>query len=171
MSRKPGSIRPKKKLPTFGVTKKQERKTADFVPPVENVPEAVQEHTKVVYCNLSDCLFNQSVENLTHTETVVRRQNVKGSNWTPLSPQMEKVWTAVCTRDEVVIDLRTVKGVGGSSQRLPSCHTPWELGRSGHVDMSKRMGESYSIDDSTDPTAKDEGWIMDNSPFGGQSLS
>ena len=36
--------------------------------------------------------------------------------------------------------------------------------------MSKRMGESYSIDDSTDPTAKDESWIMENSPFGGQSL-
>ena len=31
--------------------------------------------------------------------------------------------------------------------------------------MSKRMGESYSIDDSQDPTARDEGWIMDNSPF------
>jgi hypothetical protein len=171
MPRKPGSIRPKKKLPTFVVTKKQDIKSSDFVPPVENIPEAVQEHTKVVYCNLSDCLFNQSVEGLTHTETVVRRQNVKGSDWTPLTPQMEKVWTSVCTRSEVVIDLRTVTGTGGSSRRFPTCHTSWEVGRSGHVDMSKRMSESYSIPDSADPTAKDEGWIMENTPFGGELFS
>ena len=162
---RPGSLRKKPKKATFVVTKKQERKQSDFVPPVENVPKEVQDYAKVVYCNLSDCVFNKSVEGLTHTETVVRRENIKGSDWTPLSPQMEKVWTAVCTRPEVVINLETIKGMGGSSRRLPSCHTPWELGRSGHVDMSKRMGESYHIDDSQDPTARDEGWVMDNSPF------
>ena len=162
---RPGSLRKKPKKATFVVTKKQERKQSDFVPPVENVPKEVQDYAKVVYCNLSDCVFNKSVEGLTHTETVVRRENIKGSDWTPLSPQMEKVWTAVCTRPEVVINLETIKGMGGSSRRFPSCHTPWELGRSGHVDMSKRMGESYNIDDSQDPTARDEGWVMDNSPF------
>ena len=165
MPKKPGSLRPVQKKATFVVTKKEERKLSDFVPPVENVPKEVQDHAKVVYCNLSDCVFNKSVEGLTHTETVVRRENVKGSDWTPLSPQMEKVWTAVCTRSEVVINLDTIKGIGGSSRRLPSCHTPWELGRSGHADMSKRMGESFIIDDSKDPMARDEGWIMDNSPF------
>ena len=129
MPRNPGSLRPKPKKATFVVTKKQERKSSDFVPPVENIPKEVQDYAKVVYCNLSDCVFNKPVEGLTHTETVVRRENVKGSDWTPLSPQMEKVWTAVCTRSEVVINLDTIKGIGGSSRRLPSCQTPWELGR------------------------------------------
>ena len=108
---RPGSLRIKPKKATFVVTKKQERKQSDFVPPVENVPKEVQDYAKVVYCNLSDCVFNKSVEGLTHTETVVRRENIKGSDWTPLSPQMEKVWTAVCTRPEVVINLETIKGM------------------------------------------------------------
>jgi hypothetical protein len=166
MPKNPGSLRKKPKKPTFVVTKKGDPKHNDaFVPPIENVPNSVEEYTKVVYCNALDCVFNQSVDELVHTESEVKRGNHKHSSWKPLSPQMEKVWKSVCTRNEVVIDIKTQVGPSGSKTRVPGCHTPWELGRSGHVDFSKRMGESFSIDDSQDPTARDEGWVMDNSPF------
>ena len=166
MPRKPGSIRPKPKKPTFVVTKKGDPEyTSAFVPPVEHVPNSVEDYKKVVYCNASDCVFNEQVEELVHTETVVRRGNNNHSSWMPLTPQMEKIWKSVCNRSEVVIDIKTQIGPSGSKTRVPGCHTPWELGRSGHVDFSKRMGESYTIDDSQDPMARDEGWVMDNSPF------
>ena len=166
MPKKPGSLRPIQKKPTFVVTKKGDPTyNGAFVPPTENVPNSVEDYTKVVYCNALDCVFNQSVDELVHTETVVKQGNNKHSSWKPLTPQMEKVWKSVCTRSEVVIDIKTQIGPSGSKTRVPGCHTPWELGRSGHVDMSKRMGDSFTIDDSKDPMARDEGWIRENLPF------
>jgi hypothetical protein len=168
MAKRPGSLRPVQKKPTFVVSKKGDpAHERAFVPPVENVPAAVEEHKKVVYCNALDCVFNQPVEDLVHTEQVVRKGNNKNSEWKPLTPQMEKVWKTVCTRSEVVIDMKTIVGAGGSKRRVPGCHTPWETGRSGHVDMSKRMGESWSIDDNRDSKAMDEGQALMENPFYG----
>ena len=81
MPKKPGSLRPIQKKPTFVVTKKGDPTyNGAFVPPTENVPNSVEDYTKVVYCNALDCVFNQSVDELVHTETVVQRGNNKHCN-------------------------------------------------------------------------------------------
>ena len=164
MPRQSGSLRPKPKKPTFVVSKdiqaggiKQEQTNL-----VENVPDEVNNYKKVVYCNFVDCAFNKQIPDLSHTETTVRNHYIESKGWKPLF--REKVWDSICTRDEVVIHLERSFGKSGASIKVPGGFTP-RVTTSGHVDFSKRMGESYSIDDSTDPTAKDEGWIMENSPF------
>jgi hypothetical protein len=164
MSRKPGSLRKKPTKPTFVVSKnisagkiKQEQSNL-----VENVPDEVNNYKKVVYCDFSDCAFNKQIPDLSHTETTIRNQYIESKGWKPLF--REKVWNSICTRDEVVIHLERSFGNSGASIKVPACFTPRNT-VSGHVDFSKRMGESFIIDDSQDPTAKDEGWVMENSPF------
>ena len=165
MPKKPGSLRRKPKKPTFVVKNNmtdQGKVENTYTNPVENVPDEVNAYKKVVYCNFDGCAFNKQIPDLSHTETTVRNQYVESKGWKPLFK--EKVWKSICIRDEVVINLERSYGKSGAAAKVPACFTP-RLTSSGHVDFSKRMGESYTIDDSQDPMARDEGWVMDNSPF------
>ena len=166
MPKKPGSLRRKPKKPTFVVknnTTDDGKIERTYKNPIENVPDEVNEYKKVVYCNFGDCAFNKRIPDLSHTETTVRNQYNESKGWKPLFPK-ERVWNSICTRDEVVIDLERSYGKSGAAAKVPACFTP-RTTVTGHVDFSKRMGESYHIDDSQDPMARDEGWVMDNSPF------
>ena len=157
MSRKPGSLRPVKRKPSFVV-----RASIDGdgnleaeAPPVENVPESVNDFKKVVYCNFTHCAFNSPIEDLVHTESVVRNEyNEIKDAWKPLFK--ERVWDSVCSRREVVINM--------DRSKVPVCFTP-RITVTGQKDFTKLMGESYTIDDNTDSTFRGEEFVKENTPF------
>ena len=156
--RKPGSIRPVAKKATFVVKNNIDddgKLESNHAAPIENVPESVNDFKKVVYCNFNNCAFNNPIDKLVHTESVVRNEyNEIKDAWKPLF--RERVWDSVCTRREVVINMERSK--------VPSCFTP-RTTVSGHQDFTKLMGESYTIDDNTDPAFRGEEFTRENLPF------
>ena len=156
--RKPGSIRPVAKKATFVVKNNIDedgKLESNHPTPIENVPESVNDFKKVVYCNFNNCAFNTPIDDLVHTESVVRNEyNEIKDAWKPLFK--ERVWDSVCTRREVVINM--------DRSKVPACFTP-RTTVSGHLDFTKLMGESYTIDDNTDPTFRGEEFARENLPF------
>ena len=155
--RKPGSIRPVQRKPMFVVKNNTDGdgKFEGTALPVENIPESVNDFKKVVYCNFDHCAFNEPIDDLVHTESVVRNEyNEIKDAWKPLFK--ERVWDSVCTRREVVINM--------DRSKVPACFTPRNT-VSGHKDFTKLMGESYTIDDSSDSTFRGEEFVKENTPF------
>ena len=155
---KPGSLRPVKRKPTFVVKNNIDEDgkfESNSTPPIENVPESVNDFKKVVYCNFNQCAFNNPIDDLVHTESVVRNEyNEIKDAWKPLFK--ERVWDSVCTRREVVINM--------DRSKVPACFTP-RTTVSGHKDFTKLMGESYVIPDNTDPAFRGEEFAKENLPF------
>jgi len=110
--------------------KEYEDRFPDDLPTIEEVKE---KYGKVVWCQYTKCLYNETIQGLQRTTGTL----LKNKTYKPINEQ-ENIWANICTRDEIGIRFDTVLTANGSKIKVPSCFTAVS-GVSGHKDWSSLL--------------------------------
>tara|TARA_Y100000034_G_C6863247_1_gene393161 strand:- start:585 stop:1145 length:561 start_codon:yes stop_codon:yes gene_type:complete len=108
------------KKSTFAMNRGGNRKP----PPVEykdSNPEGVTDEEvkaklgKVVWCEFTECIYNQEIEGLQRTTGTL----TNNSSYKPINPQ-DHVWKKVCTRDTIALKFKTIV-IDKVRHKVPAC--------------------------------------------------
>ena len=104
-----------------------------FPDDLKTLEDVKQKYGKVVWCQYTQCKYNETVEGLQRTTGTL----LKNKAYVPLS-EREHIWSNICTRDEIGIKFDNVITASGAKIKVPSCFSAVS-GVSGHKDLSRLL--------------------------------
>ena len=139
----------------------------------DKLPEGVTEedvmerYGKVVWCEFTDCFWNNRVKDLQKTWGTINGN----PKFQPITPH-EMVWNGICSRpNEIVIRFKSVRDHTGGRTQVPYCYNTASNGKTGHVDFASLLqGDGSPFGGNIDSQNADMGGQYYN-PWAGQSMA
>ena len=128
--------------PTKGIKQSFNEEYSEQVDYEDKIPEGMTEedvkekYVKLVWCEYTDCFWNQREKDLQVTWGKV----TGNKQFQPIGNPAEMVFNGICTRpNEIVLRYRSVRSHSGDRVHIPYCYTTAKNGKTGHVDFSRLL--------------------------------
>ena len=107
----------------------------DKLPEGMTEEDVKEKYAKLVWCEFTDCFWNQREKDLQVTWGKV----TGNKSFSPITPH-EMVWNGICSRpNEIVLKFKAVRDHTGGRVKVPYCYTAAANGKTGHVDFAKLL--------------------------------
>ena len=120
---------------SFSARVSENRLYEDSLPEDITLEDLKEEYGKLVWCQFYDCFWNKQPKEVSRTWGSI----IGNKNFNPIN-ESESTWTGLCSRPtEIALTFTTIRGISGSKQKVPTCHTSAANGKLGHMDFSKLL--------------------------------